>query len=265
MRASAYVSRKTQERNSAGPEISLQEEEGERDADAAEDGQHVVRTRHVEPGRHVKRAHRSSADLTQQIPAPREVPGQKQREQQADELHRLQRSEIDFRIAAGGPGAEHDQRRRQRQRTHQWQIAEAGAGQPPEVDRGDERKTQHAGGRQLRVPDEERRIAQRILAAEKRGEAKRGEQMRGGQQLVVAANPTCRPEQDDEPDAGQIDRAPSQRPAAGASRLCERSANGLIVARSPRVRTGRPLVRVLRVQQRARRSATARHARDVTR
>ncbi len=137
----------------------MQEEEEQRDADAAEHGEQIVRARHIHPRRHIDRAHSSPTDLAQEIPSLRKVAGEKQREQQANEFHWLQRSQVDFGVAARGTRAKDDQRDRDPQGAGQWQITEAGARQSSDVDCGDERETEQACGGQLSVPDEQRRIA----------------------------------------------------------------------------------------------------------
>ena len=73
-----------------------------------------------------------------------------------------------------------------RERADERQIAEAGTRDSPIVDRGDEGKTQEPDRRQLCVSNEQHRVSQRILPAEKGREAQCRQQMRRGQQLVVA-------------------------------------------------------------------------------
>ena len=107
-----------------GSEILLKEEEHQGRADADEDGKNVFDARQVDPRRQPDIANASLRTLPQQLPSTREVSGEEQREEQADGFNRLDRSEIDLRRAAAGPAAEENQERGQRQRRHQWQVAE---------------------------------------------------------------------------------------------------------------------------------------------
>jgi hypothetical protein len=55
------------------------------------------------------------AGVAQDVPALREVAGQKQDQQNADELDGLKSEQVDFGVAGAGAVSEHDQQRRERE------------------------------------------------------------------------------------------------------------------------------------------------------
>ena len=82
-------------------------------------------------------------DASEQLPSAREVPGEKEREQQSNAFDRLDGSEIDLGGAARWSGAEEEQDDRKRKRRKQRHIAELEERDGAEVDqrhRGHERE-----------------------------------------------------------------------------------------------------------------------------
>ena len=61
----------------------------------------------------------------QKLPALGEVAGEKEDDQNLDELDRLKAEEVHFRVADSRAGAEEDQRQRKRQRSEQRNKAQA--------------------------------------------------------------------------------------------------------------------------------------------
>ena len=98
-------------------EIFLDRKQRQRHRDAGENGQHVFAARDVHPRGQPNAANGSTADAADELPSPREIPGEKEHEEEADGLDRLHRAEIDFRAAAAGSAAEQDQQRTQIDRT----------------------------------------------------------------------------------------------------------------------------------------------------
>src|ERR1039458_4879039 len=105
------------------------------------------------------------ADVPQDVPTLREVAGQKQDQQNADQLDGLKSEQVDFGVARAGTVPEHDQQRRKReagQERHEAQLAQ----QTLVVERAGDGQEDASGGYALREIHEEQAIAHRIAQAD---------------------------------------------------------------------------------------------------
>ena len=192
-------------------QILLHGKQRQRGGGAAGDRQDVLHPRHVHPRRQVDAANRAAAQPPQQFPPPREIPGEEEREQQADRLDRLHRPEIDLCAAASRAGSERDEQRAQPQRRRQRQVAELHERRAAEVGeraRGHQSQAEH---HTLRVADEQRDVAKRIGPAQEHGKAEPGDEVRGRQQQAIAVDAPQAPEECGCVKADDVEQAPRQQ------------------------------------------------------
>ena len=200
-------------------EILLQEEERQRRSNTHRDRDHVLDARQIQPAGNTNLPNRLTANLPQQFPSSSEVPGEEQCEQQAYRFDWLNRSEIHLRVAASWAAAEKNQQAAQEKSTNQGDIAELQECGLAEVDERHHGKCHEAQGDALRVPDEQRGVAQGIGPAHDHREADSREEMPGAEQQVIASKTSHPPEERHHPDGSKIDTRPEQHQAPeGAGR-----------------------------------------------
>ena len=164
----------------------------------------------MQPGRKPNLTEGAATSLAQQLPAPREIAGEEQTQQEPDTLHRLNRPEVHLRIAPAGPAAEEQEQHRQKQRASQRHIGERRESGPAEVHQRHHGETGAANQHALRVSHEQRGVAKRIGAAQHHRETDGGQQMDGVEECEVSMRSANPPDERNHPDPGQVQRTPAQ-------------------------------------------------------
>jgi hypothetical protein len=196
-----------------GPEILLEKEEHQRGAHSHENGQHVVHARHVQPARNPERPELHASHLPQHLPAPCEVAGEEQREQQPDRLDRLHGAEIDLRIATARPRPEQQEHHRECEREHQRNVAERQERGTADVHERGCGKQRQADANSLYVTRNEYGVAERIGPAHQDRNAHRRQHVSGNEQRTVATEAARPPERHDRPESEYIQRVPERDPS----------------------------------------------------
>ena len=112
-RATANIARKTKKVTSAGPRSFSTKKNTSEIATAHSTGHDVLQARHADAPEE-SREDALLAEVAQALPVAREVSGEEQDQQNLDELHRLERAEIDLRVVAGRAFAEREQQAEER-------------------------------------------------------------------------------------------------------------------------------------------------------
>src|SRR5262249_49473029 len=149
-----------------------------------------------------------AAQRAQELPAPREVGGEEEREQQTDGFDRLYRTEVHLRAAAARAAAERDEQRAQADRADERQIAQLEPRDALETDQRARGQQREAGEHAFGLTDEERDVAQGIGSAQQHDEADAGDEVRDREQESIAVDAAQPPDQRHEVEAGDVEDAP---------------------------------------------------------
>ena len=179
-------------------QIALQIEEQHRHADPQHHRRRVLQTRQLHAGDHKT----LFVQLAQQRPAFREIPGQEKHQQNLDRLHRLERSQVYPRVAAGGSRSEEDQGHRKRNRSQQRHETVARRGGLP-VDETSQHHEQAAARHSLRKRDEDQRVPQRIAQSHHQRESDSRKQQQQRQKGPRPGEAAKRPDQADQQEGRQ--------------------------------------------------------------
>ena len=179
-------------------QIALQIEEQHRHADPQHHRRRVLQTRQLHAGDHKT----LFVQLAQQRPAFREIPGQEEHQQNLDRFHRLERSQVYPRVAAGGSRSEEDQGHRKRNRSQQRHETVARRGGLP-VDETSQHHEQAAARHSLRKRDEDQRVPQRIAQSHHQRESDSRKQQQQRQKGPRPGEAAKRPDQADQQEGRQ--------------------------------------------------------------
>ena len=191
------------------PQIFQHEEHGDRDRDAHHHRRHVLQPGYAEAAEQAGEE-APFAQVAQPFPVARAIAGQKDHQQDFDQLHRLEDAEIHLGVVAGRATAEAQQQAEQGDGGKQGRVApirEAAIIAPRQRGRGQQQAPQEHAQRELM---EFERIAQRVAHAGHEHQADTGQKLQGRQQSAIAAEPPQPPRQRHQVEAGKIERYPAQ-------------------------------------------------------
>ena len=172
--------------------VPLQKEKHERERHRDRHRQNVFERRNIQMFGQWRQALPRFARVTQHVPPLREIPGQKQHQQQTDDLHRLESQQVHFGVARARSGPEQNQhggKREAREQRHEAQLPQ----QPFVIEPAGHRQQQASARHALRETGEQQRIPHRVAQRNHEDQARAREQQRGRQQPLVATEPPQAP------------------------------------------------------------------------
>src|SRR6185312_6154185 len=173
-------------------EVLLQIKEQQRDADADQHRQGVLKPRHLHARNDLRENRVLLTQLAQQRPVLREVSGEEEYQQDLDGLHGLQRPQVDACVAARRTAPGHDQRDRQHDRAQQRHEAVARRRRIP-IDQTRRQHHQTSGRDTFRERNENQRVPQRIAQPDHQREPEPREHQQQRQECPRTRKPAHRP------------------------------------------------------------------------
>ena len=193
------------------PEVPLQEEEDQHQADGEQRRQQVLQLGDLQLPR---QAGAGLRDLAQELPAVEEVAGQEEHDEDLDRLHRLPAEEVHLGVAAAGAAAEEDQHHREQEGREQGDEAHPLERRALVVDQAGAEQQGGAEQHPLGEAAVERQVAQRVADGEHHREADAGQQQQRRQDQLVPPEPPQPPDEVDGGEGEQEDGGPE--PERGA-------------------------------------------------
>ncbi len=122
-RATAYIARNRHAISSAGPRSFCRKKKASETIDTAHDRQEVLEPGHLYPARDLFESLALVAQCAQEFPSFCKVSGQKEDDENANDLGRLKSQQIDLRVTAGWSGTEEDESGREQEAGDEKNVA----------------------------------------------------------------------------------------------------------------------------------------------